>query len=372
METEVLIVGGGLSGLHTAYMLGQRGTRVVLAEARERLGGRILSRAWSQADAPSVRAAFDLGPAWFWPHQWRIRALIDELGLADQVFAQADQGDALFEDTRGTVHRGVEGISMSGSYRLDGGLQRLVAQLAERIGAATILTSAQVTRVQRAETKIISRLLRDGTAEQVASDAVVLALPPRLAASSIELVPPLTSARVRELQAIPTWMAGHAKVVTLYARPFWLEQGLSGDAMSEVGPLREIHDASPAEGGPYALFGFVGSPAAERRGKEPELRAAVTAQLARLFGVAARSPLDQYVKDWAADPYTAIEADQEILAAHPSTGLTSPSEPSWRESLVWSGSETASPRDRNNGYLEGALEASATALERLSGGGPAR
>jgi monoamine oxidase len=365
MDTEVLIVGGGLSGLHTAFVLAQRGTRFVLAEARDRLGGRILSRDWSGADAVPVPSAFDLGPAWFWPHQRRIRALIDELGLAEQVFAQASEGDALFEDTRGALHRGVEGISMGGSYRLDGGLQRLVARLAERIPAATILTSAQVTRVQQADTKIITHLLRDGTAEEIASDAVVLALPPRLAVTSIELEPPLAPARMRELRAIPTWMAGHAKVVTLYERPFWLEQGLSGDAMSEVGPLREIHDASPAEGGPYALFGFVGAAAAQRRGKEPELRAQVTAQLARLFGAAARSPLDQYVKDWAADPYTAIEADQEMLATHPSTGLTSPSEPSWRQSLVWSGSETASPRDRNNGYLEGALEASETALERL-------
>jgi monoamine oxidase len=366
MDTEVLIVGGGLSGLHTAYMLAQRGTRVVLAEARDRLGGRILSREWSGADAVSVPSAFDLGPAWFWPHQRRIRALIDELGLAEQVFAQASEGDALFEDTRGALHRGVEGISMGGSYRLAGGLQRLVAKLAERIPAATILTSAQVTRVQQADTKIITRLLRDdGRAETIASDAVVLALPPRLAVTSIELEPPLTPARVRELRAIPTWMAGHAKVVTLYERPFWLEQGFSGDAISEVGPLREIHDASPAEGGPYALFGFVGAAAAERCGKERELRAEVTAQLARLFGEAARSPLHQFVKDWAAEPYTAIEADQAMLASHPSTGLTSPSEPSWRQRLVWSGSETASPRDRNNGYLEGALEASGTALERL-------
>ena len=166
-----MIVGGGLSGLHTAYMLGKRGTRVVLAEARGRLGGRILSGEWSRADAPSVRSTFDLGPAWFWPHQPRIRALIDELGLAQHVFAQAHEGDALFEDARGAVHRGVEGISMGGSYRLDGGLQQLVSRLAERSSAATILTSARVTRIQRADTKVITRLLGDDTPGEVVSDA---------------------------------------------------------------------------------------------------------------------------------------------------------------------------------------------------------
>ncbi len=38
-------------------------------------------------------------------------------------------------------------------------------------------------------------------------------------------------------------MAGHAKVVALYERPFWREQGLSGDAISHCGTLAEIHDA---------------------------------------------------------------------------------------------------------------------------------
>ena len=95
------------------------------------------------------------------------------------------------------------------------------------------------------------------------------------------------------------------------------------------------------------MFGFVGAPAAERRGKERELRAQVTAQLARLFGAPALSPLHQYVKDWAADPYTATEADQHMLASHPSTGLTSASEHPGRRA-------SSGP------------EASATALERLS------
>ncbi len=34
--------------------------------------------------------------------------------------------------------------------------------------------------------------------------------------------------------------------------------------MSRRGPMVEIHDASPSEGGPYALFGFVGFSANDR------------------------------------------------------------------------------------------------------------
>ena len=114
------------------------------------------------------------------------------------------------------------------------------------------------------------------------------------------------------------------------------------------------------------MFGFVGAPAAERRGKERELRAQVTAQLARLFGAPALSPLHQYVKDWAADPYTATEADQHMLASHPSTGLTSASEPSWAQSLVWSGSERHCARatERHHGSISAAVPLNTIASSR--------
>lgn len=67
----------------------------------------------------------------------------------------------------------------------------------------------------------------------------------------------------------PTWMAGHAKVVAIYERPFWRDSGLSGFVSSRVGPLQEIHDASP-EAGSGALFGFLGIPVEVRQqlGKE--------------------------------------------------------------------------------------------------------
>ncbi|MFS0906790.1 hypothetical protein AB3N02_27595 [Priestia aryabhattai] len=58
-------------------------------------------------------------------------------------------------------------------------------------------------------------------------------------------------------------MAGQAKAVAIYDRPFWRELGLSGFVSSWVGPLQEIHDASP-DVGSGALFGFLGIPARMR------------------------------------------------------------------------------------------------------------
>ncbi|MCO4093391.1 MAG: NAD(P)/FAD-dependent oxidoreductase [Acidovorax sp.] len=62
MSLPIVVIGGGLSGLYAAHLLEQAGQRVLLIEARERLGGRILSR--GHADD---RHRLDLGPSWFWP-----------------------------------------------------------------------------------------------------------------------------------------------------------------------------------------------------------------------------------------------------------------------------------------------------------------
>jgi len=70
MMVEVAIVGAGLSGLALAVALQAEGRRVAVLEARDRPGGRVLSE-----------VGYDLGPAWIWPHNRRMLALIDDLGL---------------------------------------------------------------------------------------------------------------------------------------------------------------------------------------------------------------------------------------------------------------------------------------------------
>ena len=85
-------------------------------------------------------------------------------------------------------------------------------------------------------------------------------------------------------------MAPYAKYVAIYDTPFWRDEGLCGGARSGRGPMGEIHDAS-VPGGPAALFGFLGVPAAVRRGvTEDELRTHCRAQLGRLFGERAAAP----------------------------------------------------------------------------------
>ena len=61
-------------------------------------------------------------------------------------------------------------------------------------------------------------------------------MPPRIAAHAISFTPNLLPDQMQALQAIPTWMAAHAKVVAVYETAFWRQMGLSGDAMSHTRP----------------------------------------------------------------------------------------------------------------------------------------
>jgi len=77
-ETEVLVVGGGVSGLTTSYELGQRGVDSLVVEKGTRAGGLISTK---------VRDGFvmDPGPDAFLTQKPSALALIEELGLTSRI-----------------------------------------------------------------------------------------------------------------------------------------------------------------------------------------------------------------------------------------------------------------------------------------------
>ena len=345
---KTLIVGGGLSGLALARSLERAGSNYLLIEGRDRFGGRILTE---QLDG----GYFDLGPAWFWPGQPRIAALIAELGL--EKFDQFADGILTHEDERGQIQRGRGFASMQGSWRLKDGLGALTTALADSIPDERKRLNAHVNAIAQVDKQAVVTL---SSGETITADRVVLSLPPRVAAE-ISFTPELGPTALQMMGSVATWMAGQAKAIAVYDHPFWRDAGLSGDAMSRHGPMVEIHDASPDEGGPYALFGFIGIPP-QARSDEQTLRQHLLAQFGRLFGDEAAEPKQLYVKDWAFDPLTATAADQQPLYAHPTYGLPPALQGLWDGKLHFSGTETA---PQFGGYLEGALEAAESTLRTL-------
>ena len=74
-ETDVVVIGAGLSGLVAARQLRQRGHRVHILEARERTGGRMIRQ------TTKTGAVIDLGGQWGGETHHRFQRLVDELGI---------------------------------------------------------------------------------------------------------------------------------------------------------------------------------------------------------------------------------------------------------------------------------------------------
>ncbi len=367
-DAPVAIIGGGLASLHAARLLRSEGVAFRILEARDRLGGRILS-----ADAAGRVSAdgFDLGPSWFWPDLHpAMAAVVAELGL--EAFPQHDEGDALIERVSNGPpqrHRGFR--QEPRSMRLAGGTGALVQALAAGLPQGCIRLGTRVTRIALEEGRAVLTIRRsDGGEDALAADQVIAALPPRLVEATIAFAPAIEPATRLRWRDTATWMAPHAKFFALYDRPFWREAGLSGTAQSMVGPLAEVHDATTASGA-AALFGFVGVGADQRAAAgTARLTRACLDQLARLFGAEATRPSATLLMDWAADPLTAT-GDDRRGGAHPlpqhGPWVTGP----WQERLSLAGSETSATAP---GYLAGAMDAARRAvvetLGRLAPRGP--
>ncbi|WP_416401767.1 flavin monoamine oxidase family protein [Alicycliphilus denitrificans] len=359
LTARVAIVGGGLSGLYAAALLEERGIRdYVLLEARDAPGGRILS-----LPSRPGHDRYDLGATWFWPAlQPDLERMVQALGL--ETFEQYEDGDMLLEQSRSHAPHRVDGYrSAPAALRVAGGMEALIDALRQRLAADRLVTG-RVVRGLRHVGECIEVEADDGLGHPLSCRAaqVLLAVPPRLAASTIEFTPSLPDALALKWQGCATWMAPHAKYLAVFDRPFWRDQGLSGEARSAVGPMAEIHDAS-APGGHGALFGFLGVPAAVRHGiPEADLLAHCRAQLVHLFGEGAQSPRAEFLKDWAADPHVAVAADLNP-GEHQAVGL-----PSMARSGAWSGQLVGIASEWSPefpGYVAGAVDAARRGVEAV-------
>jgi monoamine oxidase len=347
----IAIIGAGLSGLYAAWRLHQAGQSVQVFEARDRIGGRILT-----VPSDDLGGAFDLGPTWYWPdHQHRLPKLLDVLKL--RSFEQHTQGGMIFEPLDGPPQMMAPPAMGPPSFRIAGGIGAMTSALYNRLPPDTVKLNSPVNLISGTTSGVT--ISENGT--EISASHVLVSVPPRLFSSSITTEPALPESLLSSLNKTPTWMAAHAKLVAVYDQPFWRDNGLSGQAFSYRGPMMEIHDASPSSEGPYGLFGFVGIDAARRRNNADTVKQMGIEQLTRLFGAEASTPTNVLYKDWSEDAYTATPADEDAPSSHPHYASPELPDP-WQRMMAFIGTEAAAV---NGGYLEGCLEAVDTAIKSL-------
>jgi monoamine oxidase len=230
--------------------------------------------------------------------------------------------------------------------RFAAGAQSVSIKMAVALGQR-IMLGVPVRTIRQSDAGVVV----EGDGFAVSAERVIVAIPPALA-SRIHYAPALPSYRDALTQRVP--MGNTFKVHCLYERPFWRAEGLTGQATSDVGALRLTFDNSPEDGSPGILMGFIEGGDRWRtwaRRSPEERRAAVLADLVRLYGEQAANPREYIEHSWAEEEYS-----RGCYAGNFPPGVwTRYGEalraPSGR--IHWAGTETATVW---NGYMEGAVQ----------------
>ncbi len=205
-------------------------------------------------------------------------------------------------------------------------------------------------------------------ADGVTVDArrVIVAVPPFLA-GRIHYEPPMPAQRDGLTQRMS--QGSVVKCMAVYDRPFWRDEGLSGQVTSADGPVSVAYDNSPPDGSPGVLLAFFEAGAARHATglSQAEGRREVLACFERWFGPQAGSPMAYVDKAWAADPWS-----RGCYGGFMPPGAWRANGPALRPSVGpvhWAGAETATAW---NGYMDGAVSsgqrAAAEVAEALRGG----
>jgi monoamine oxidase len=238
--------------------------------------------------------------------------------------------------------------------RFAGGSQRLPVWLAERLGDRLQL-SAPVRRIEQDADGV--HVIADGL--DVRAVSVVVAVPPNLA-GRIVYKPLLPPNRDQLTQHMP--QGATIKCQAVYEKPFWRDDGLSGEVVSTRGPVMIAFDNSPPEGSPGVLLGFIVGRQARKLSEVStgERRRAVLDCFGRLFGKRAASPLRYVEKDWAKEEWT-----RGCPVCRFAPGGWTAFGPSLREPvgrIHWAGTETATEW---SGYMEGAVQSGERAAREV-------
>ena len=329
-----------------------------------------MRRAWKTVplEAPWEAAAYDQQTVaeWMEAHVRTPAARATLRVASDAVFA-AEQDDLSLLFFLFYLHSGGGLVPLSSisrgaqQWRISGGTQQLSLGLAA--GLTDVLLDCPVETIEQTEDRVRVHHRRG----IVSARRVVVAVPPPLAAE-IEYAPALPVARAELQRSMP--MGKVMKCFVAYERPFWRARGLSGEAISDTGPVRAVFDRCTPDGKLHALLAFVLADEARALAALPRStrREVVVGQLVELFGAEAGRDIAYLDHDWEAEPwsrgcYMGVMPPGVMTSA--GAALRAPC-----GRLHFAGTETA---ERWCGYLDGAIgsgqRVAAEIVARLSAGG---
>lgn len=226
---------------------------------------------------------------------------------------------------------------------VQGGMHQLATFLAAQLRTPVQL-DAPVSRIVQSDTGV-TLTHAQGT---LRARRVIVAMAPSMARKIAG--EPTPTARDKLGERMP--MGSVIKCLIAYDKPFWREQGLSGEFVSDSAPFSPVFDHSPADGSCGILVGFFDGPDAMGWSGNPDgRRRAVIESLVAAFGPAAATPVDYIDHDWIADPWS-----EGCYVGLPAPGALTELGRALRARhgrVHFAGTETA---EAWTGYIEGALQ----------------
>jgi monoamine oxidase len=324
-DPDIVIIGGGFSGLLIAYLLQKEGATLQILEARSQLGGRIYTL--RTGDAPPI----EMGATWLGKKHHHLLGVLDELDI--DIYQQYMGSKGYYEPMSVSPPQLVDlPPSEEPSYRIAGGTDTLIQTLADSIDQSQIHLDQAVKTIRKKDTALEIQTESD----LFKADFVISTLPPKLLADSIDFSPSLPGELTHIASQTHTWMAESIKVALTFGEPFWRNPDSSGTIFSNVGPVNEMYDHSGNSH--YALKGFMDE--AYQTVSRERRKQLVIEQLRRFYGEKVDSYRSYYELVWENEPFSYSNYKQPVIP-HQHNGHSIFQEPFLDERLFIAGSETA-------------------------------
>src|SRR4051794_17378348 len=219
-----------------------------------------------------------------------------DISLLYALFYIAASGN---ESNPGTFERNFNTRDGGQMWRVQGGTQLISIKMAQQLGGAVRL-STPVRKITQSSSGV-QAVTDSGT---FSGKRVIVATPPTMA-GRVDYEPLLPNLRDQLVQHMPN--GSLMKVDAYYDKPFWRDQGLTGQVVSNSGYVRATFDSTPPlpDETPGVMMGFIGGSQNRALGdKSPaEIKAAAIADFVNYFGEAARNPKDFAIQNWSSEEW---------------------------------------------------------------------